>query len=268
MDFFYDLKAANKAVKTWSEKMNGEGSPLPSDTMAATTVDVMTVSAKTVAGGCIIKVMVPGDNQHQHEAIFTVKNRSDLLISTWMPDHSSWFRISASRVKYTRQHVKIVGFNKAAFKRALDVIQDVTYLLVTAVPAEHMEPWVPEIESDELGISLVANCRYFTVGRDIRLEARMEFDKYVDPAKSLAAFVAPQVAHCINNYMGYLERKGNNRSGPSKPFGMKKLFINLIKRFTYKADKSIDEEMAHVRARLARLRIGVQDEEPEKMETA
>ncbi|KAJ7826674.1 hypothetical protein B0H14DRAFT_2595681 [Mycena olivaceomarginata] len=93
------------------------------------------------------------------------------------------FKLS-NRVKYARQHVKIVGFNNAAFKRALNVIQDVAYLLVTAVPAGQMEPWVPEIESDELGVSLVANCRYFTLGRDIRPEARMEFDQFVpkDPA--------------------------------------------------------------------------------------
>ncbi|KAJ7937946.1 hypothetical protein B0H13DRAFT_1852233 [Mycena leptocephala] len=62
--------------------------------------------------------------------------------------------------------------------------------------------------------------------------------------------------------------KMHKRSGPSKPFGMKKSDINPIKRVTYEADGSSDEGMVHARARLARLCIGVQDEEPEGMETS
>ncbi|KAJ7936678.1 hypothetical protein B0H13DRAFT_1853108 [Mycena leptocephala] len=61
-------------------------------------------------------------------------------------------------------------------------------------------------------------------------------------------------------------RDGFICSGPSKPFGMKKSDINPIKRVTNEADESSDEEMVHARARLARLCIGVQDEEPEGME--
>ncbi|KAJ6522721.1 hypothetical protein B0H19DRAFT_1085979 [Mycena capillaripes] len=203
--------------------MNGEGSPIALDTMAAATVDATTVSAKTVADGCIIKVMVHGDNQRRHEAIFTFVG---VLKAYDLPPVKK-SEISASRVKYARQHVKIVGFNKAAFKRALDIIQDVAYLLVTAVLAGQMEPRVPEIKSDKLGLSLVANCRYFTLGRDIKPEAWMEFDKYVDPAKSLAAFVGPQVAHCINNYVGYLEPKGNKCVS---------LVVSSGKRFDWKPD--------------------------------
>ncbi|KAJ7934894.1 hypothetical protein B0H13DRAFT_1854885 [Mycena leptocephala] len=113
--------------------------------------------------------------------LYRISSRADFTAAlTWV-----WGRgfsrqdLVLIRVKYARQHVKIVGFDNAAFKRALNVIHDVAYLLVTAVPAGQMEPWVPEIESDELGVSLVANCRYFTLGRDIRPEARMEFDHSV-----------------------------------------------------------------------------------------
>ncbi|KAJ6452349.1 hypothetical protein C8R47DRAFT_1083765 [Mycena vitilis] len=70
-----------------------------------------------------------------------------------------------------------------------------------------MEPWVPDVESEEFGARLGANCRYFTVGRGIPTDGRMDFDKYVDPAGVLKGYIGKRVAHCMDNSVAYAELK-------------------------------------------------------------
>ncbi|KAJ7888986.1 hypothetical protein B0H13DRAFT_1626881, partial [Mycena leptocephala] len=110
---------------------------------------------------------------------------------------------------YLKQHATIAGFHNAQFKRSLTSIQDIAYMLVTSLGEGQMEPWFPEVESDEHGATLVANCRYFTIGRYIPPEIRLDFPKYVDPAGTLKKFVDGRVAHCLDNNVAYLEVKGN-----------------------------------------------------------
>lgn len=72
-----------------------------------------------------------------------------------------------------------------------------------------MDPWVPEIASDTYGSSLVSNCRYFTLGRGVHPETKIDFGKYVDPAGVLGKFLGDKVSHCMDNDVAYLELRNN-----------------------------------------------------------
>ncbi|KAJ7501321.1 hypothetical protein B0H11DRAFT_1713589 [Mycena galericulata] len=82
---------------------------------------------------------------------------------------------SRLRLKYARQYAKVAGYDSDTFAKALLNIQDVAYKFVTTAPAGHMEPWMPEMASDDFGKCLVSNCRYFTIGRNIPEEDRIPF---------------------------------------------------------------------------------------------
>ncbi|KAJ7939193.1 hypothetical protein B0H13DRAFT_2300946 [Mycena leptocephala] len=171
MDAFYDDKTAAAAIDSWAAKICTTQGPNTQDTIPAASVDVSTVTCNQTADGKALKAMVPGDGNHRQEAIFTVVGalRKFELPPVRKTD------ISVGRVKYARQHSVIVGYTNTEFKRSLGVVQEVAYMLSTSLPEGQMGPWTPDMEDDIYGGCFVTNSRYFTVGRNIPAEARVEF---------------------------------------------------------------------------------------------
>lgn len=115
--------------------------------------------------------------------------------------------MSKNRIQYARQHATIVGYNDENYKRGISNIQDVAYTLATVFPAEDVTTWVPEDVNELYGVSLVGNCRYFTVGRNIPENSKVPFDHNVDLAGTLRSYLNDSVAHCLDNSVVYLELK-------------------------------------------------------------
>lgn len=118
-------------------------------------------------------------------------------------------RISRTRLQYAKQHSTIIGYSNVHFTKAQANIQDIAYVLITSFPDGKMDPWVPDIPSDTHGSSIVSNCRYFTMGRNVHIDTKIDFAKYVDPAGVLGKFLGDGVSHCMDNDVAYLELKNN-----------------------------------------------------------
>ncbi|KAJ6516652.1 hypothetical protein C8R47DRAFT_1268091 [Mycena vitilis] len=183
--------------------MEEDITPKIPDTVSAANIDVCIVTTKKLFRGSVVKAMMPGADKHRQETVLTVVGASKAY--DLPPVKKS--DISASRVQYARQHATIIGYENGDFRKSLAAIQDIGYKLVTSVPDRQMEPWVPDVESEEFGARLGANCRYFTVGRGIPTDGRMDFDKYVDPAGVLKGYIGERVAHCMDNSVVYAELK-------------------------------------------------------------
>jgi hypothetical protein len=86
----------------------------------------------------------------------------------------------------------------------METIQEIVYTLTTFMPEGQVIPWVPDPVKEVYGPSISANCRYFTVENDIRVESRIEFGRFVDPSGILSRYIKDDVAHCMDNSVAYL----------------------------------------------------------------
>ncbi|KAJ7434439.1 hypothetical protein B0H11DRAFT_1938646 [Mycena galericulata] len=95
--------------------------------------------------------MTPGADNHRQEAILTIVGALNERELPPVKKHD----ISEHRLKYARQYAKVAGYDSDTFAKALLNIQDVAYKFVTTAPAGQMEPWMPEMASDDFGKCLV-----------------------------------------------------------------------------------------------------------------
>ncbi|KAJ7508022.1 hypothetical protein B0H11DRAFT_1902335 [Mycena galericulata] len=214
MDELYDHNAAASLVESWGSKLASLEAPVNPDTIAAAKAKVNEITLKEM--GPITKAMTPGADNHRQEAILTVVG---VLNECELPPVKK-HEISEHRLKYARQYAKIIGYDSDTFAKALLNIQDITYKFVTTAPAGQMEPWMPDMVSNDFGKSLVSNCRYFTIGRNIPEAERIPFAQYVDPAGVLGRFIREDVSHCLDNDVAYLELK-NDRPVLKDPAGFR-----------------------------------------------
>ncbi|KAJ7444424.1 hypothetical protein B0H11DRAFT_2250105 [Mycena galericulata] len=206
MDELYDHNAAASLVESWGSKLASLEAPVNPDTIAAAKAKVNEITLKEM--GPITKAMTPGADNHRQEAILTIVG---VLNGCELPPVKK-HEISEHRLKYARQYAKVVGYDSDTFANALLNIQDVAYKFVTTAPACQMEPWMPDMASDDFGKSPVSNCRYFTLGRNVPEGERIPFAQYIDPAGVLGRFIREDVSHCLDNDVAYLELK-NDRIG-------------------------------------------------------
>ncbi|KAF7371846.1 hypothetical protein MVEN_00041400 [Mycena venus] len=190
----------NVRIQTiWATKANDHQIELK-DTVPAVNVDLSSLTCKVVLGGKEIKAMLPiQDNRHQ-EAILTVVG---VLTDFELPPIKK-SDISALHVKFARQHVAIAGYDNTQFQCSIEMIQEIVYTLTTSMPEGQIIPWVPDPVTEVYGPSVAANCRYFTVGNDIREESRIEFGRFVDPSGVLGRYIKDDVTHCMDNSVAYL----------------------------------------------------------------
>ncbi|KAJ7083517.1 hypothetical protein C8R43DRAFT_1142700 [Mycena crocata] len=205
MDSFYDNQAAAELVELWATRMSQNDAPNPPDTIPALLVDVDKITTKVTDHGRTKKVMMPGEGSLRQEGIFTI---TGVLKKYELPPVKK-SEMSSNRVKYARQHALLVAYNTTQFKKSLDIIQEVVYILGTSFSDGEMEPLMIEPESETHGHALATNCRYFTVGRNIPEGIKIGFHKYVDPAGVLAHYINEFTAHCLDNDVAYLELKQN-----------------------------------------------------------
>ncbi|KAJ7138322.1 hypothetical protein C8R44DRAFT_868628 [Mycena epipterygia] len=194
--------------------MSSSDAPSIPDTTAITNVDLFTMTTKT--DGNVVKIMVPSTGPRTsrfpqfaclclREGVFTLV---EVLKESELPPVKAR-SMSKNRVQYAWQHATIVGYNDENFRHGISNIQDVAYTLAT-VFAVDVTPWVPEDVSASYGVSLVGNCRYFTVGRKIPENSKVPFNADVDPAGTLKSYLSNSVAHCLDKSVAYLKLKDNS----------------------------------------------------------
>ncbi|KAJ7502284.1 hypothetical protein B0H11DRAFT_2188526 [Mycena galericulata] len=182
-------------VELWGSKLASLETPVNPDTIAAAKAKVNEITLKGM--GTITKAVTPGAVNHRQEAILTIVG---VLNGCELPPVKK-HDISEHRLKYARQYAKVVGYDCETFAKALLNIQDIAYKFVTASPAGQMEPWMPDMASNDFGKFLKRTA-----------EDRIPFAQYVDPAGVLGRFIREDVSHCLDNDVAYLELKNDKRS--------------------------------------------------------
>ncbi|KAJ7699252.1 hypothetical protein B0H17DRAFT_1129323 [Mycena rosella] len=112
--------------------------------------------------------------------------------------------LPAARIPYARAYVEVVGYNSKLFAAAMGNVQDLAYELSTRFTADSVSHWVAAPDSDVYGPSLSSSCRYYTIGTDIPVESRINFQKHIDLAGTLSQHIRDRVAHCVENDGAYL----------------------------------------------------------------
>ncbi|KAJ7653425.1 hypothetical protein B0H17DRAFT_1268241 [Mycena rosella] len=112
--------------------------------------------------------------------------------------------LPAAQIPYARAYVEVVGYNSELFAATMGNAQDTAYELLTRFTANSVSHWVAAPDSDVYGPSLSSSCRYYTIGTDIPVESRINFQKHIDPAGTLSQHIRDCVVHCVENDMAYL----------------------------------------------------------------
>ncbi|KAJ7753464.1 hypothetical protein B0H16DRAFT_1459363 [Mycena metata] len=72
-----------------------------------------------------------------------------------------------------------------------------------------LTPWVADSGTD--GDVISASGRYFSMGRNIPKEARVPFNKKVDPANVQTKLLSKDLVHCRDNEVHYVQGKDNDK---------------------------------------------------------
>ncbi|KAJ7252012.1 hypothetical protein C8J57DRAFT_1520336 [Mycena rebaudengoi] len=90
-------------------------------------------------------------------------------------------RVTSRNIPFVRQQASIVGLGTDQFTKALENILQVAIEVELAFDSNDVTSWTPAPISDELGDSIQASARYFTLAKDAPAKQVVEFNSHVDP---------------------------------------------------------------------------------------
>ncbi|KAJ7280695.1 hypothetical protein C8J57DRAFT_1563682 [Mycena rebaudengoi] len=98
----------------------------------------------------------------------------------------------------------IVGLGTDQFTKALENILQVAIEVELAFDSNDVTSWTPAPISDELGDSIQASARYFTLAKDAPAKQVVEFNSHVDPSGVLGGMLSKGIFHCADNDVKYM----------------------------------------------------------------
>ncbi|KAJ6472417.1 hypothetical protein C8R45DRAFT_936310 [Mycena sanguinolenta] len=209
MDDFYPYSKAADAIQAWNKRLSAPEAPFSSLrlTMPSNTMETSSVSIYVNPNQRGARTIIPADSHGPtREAVFTLVGA---LTAKDLPLLSK-SQIKPSAIRRARQHATIAGFNTACFQSAIDKIKDLSFEMSRHFDEQDILTWCPTDDSVKLGHTVSGNCRYFTLGSDIREDQKTSFDKLTDPHGVLQQFVSPSVAHCFDNDVAYMALNNNS----------------------------------------------------------
>jgi hypothetical protein len=116
--------------------------------------------------------------------------------------------VTSRNIPFVRQQASIVGLGTDQFTKGLENILQVAIEAELAFDSNDVTSWTPAPISDELGDSIQASARYFTLAKDAPAKQVVEFNSHVDPSGVLGGMLSKRIFHCAENDVKYMNLDG------------------------------------------------------------
>ncbi|KAJ7017751.1 hypothetical protein C8F04DRAFT_978602, partial [Mycena alexandri] len=116
------------------------------------------------------------------------------------------------------EEITVGGLGDTTFGQSIKILDDVCYKLSVQFPEGSVDNWAAT--TGDHGETLKATCRYFTMGKNTPVEAKVPFASNVDPQKVLEKLTSELISHCEDNNVNYLEWK-NEKLIHKNPVGFR-----------------------------------------------
>ncbi|KAJ6464408.1 hypothetical protein C8R45DRAFT_939926 [Mycena sanguinolenta] len=215
MDEHYKHDLAAAAVEEWNVRLSSEDAPLSGVAVPASRADPTQVAIiKDIPGGGARLVFNAG-TAGETEAVFSLVGA--LHVSDLPPVSLQQAKMIGPKCLW--QHVTIVGYNSAQFKSAVANMETIAFEMSRSFKNDELCLWRPGSGEGEVGLSVSANCRYFTVGPNVPADHKAVFDPLTDPRKHLESMLSSAVHYTFDNVVTYLAlAKGEYAFYPPESF--------------------------------------------------
>ncbi|KAF7294678.1 hypothetical protein MIND_01004800 [Mycena indigotica] len=190
-----------EAIVKWQKVMVD----LPKDTQIGTPgtqCEIKNIFIRDVADGALFKAMARTAKGGAEEAIFTVVG---VITDKSLPP-VSWDNAKHAASGTLTQSVTIAGYDTDAFTKAIGLARKVQELFHDKVDDAPIVSFTGLANSEEYGLTLTADTRYFTRStKNIPEDARVRPEHHVDPRGILAERESDKLAICADNIVAYLQ---------------------------------------------------------------
>ncbi|KAJ7257619.1 hypothetical protein C8J57DRAFT_1516521 [Mycena rebaudengoi] len=180
MNPYYNIEAAKKSIERLADYMEKEQFNLKKVFCVgpASRVEIAKVSTEEIGFPKAHKGVIKDEAGTARELTLTVVG---MLQDMDLPPVRRG-RVTSRNIPFVRQQASIVGLGTDQFTKALENILQVAIEVELAFDSNDVTSWTPAPISDELGDSIQASARYFTLAKDAPAKQVVEFNSHVDPS--------------------------------------------------------------------------------------
>ncbi|KAJ7247244.1 hypothetical protein C8J57DRAFT_1674002 [Mycena rebaudengoi] len=210
MNPYYNIEAAKKSIETLADYMEKEQFNLKKVFCVgpASRVDIGKVSTEEIGFPKAHKAVIKDEAGTARELTFTVVG---MLQDMDLPPVRHG-RVTSRNIPFVRRQASIVGLGTDQFTKALENILPVAIEVELAFDSNDVTSWTPAPISDELGDSIQASARYFTLAKDAPEKQVVEFNSHLDPSGVLGGMLSKGIFHCADNDVKYMNLDGGKLS--------------------------------------------------------